>query len=94
MNKQKIDEAFVKLISLYDTCDELENNGDDKSANEMRKTLNELSRFIVSLMKDNTQVKENITHLVDYYDQNNLMDTIPDYVWGYILAIEKSCNIK
>jgi hypothetical protein len=37
-------------------------------------------------------VKENITHLVDYYDQNNLMDTIPDYVWGYILAIEKSCN--
>ena len=94
MNKQKIDEAFVKLISLYDTCDELENNGDDKSANEMRKTLNELSRFIVSLMKDNTQVKENITHLVDYYDQNNLMDTIPDHVWGYILAIEKSCNIK
>lgn len=39
-------------------------------------------------------VKENITHLVDYYDQNNFMDMIPDYVWGYILAIEKSCNIK
>jgi hypothetical protein len=92
MNKQKIDEAFVKLISLYDTCDELENNGDDKSANEMRKTLNDLSKFIVSLMKDNTQAKENIKHLVDYYDDNNLMDTIPDYVWGYILAIEKSCN--
>jgi hypothetical protein len=92
MNKQKIDEAFVKLISLYDTCDGLENNGDDKSANEMRKTLNDLSKFIVSLMKDNTQAKENIKHLVDYYDDNNLMDTIPDYVWGYILAIEKSCN--
>lgn len=92
MNKQKIDEAFVKLISLYDTCDELENNGDNKSANEMRKTLNDLSKFIVSLMKDNTQAKENIKHLVDYYDDNNLMDTIPDYVWGYILAIEKSCN--
>jgi hypothetical protein len=92
MNKQKIDEAFVKLISLYDTCDELENNDDDKSANEMRKTLNDLSKFIVSLMKDNTQAKENIKHLVDYYDDNNLMDTIPDYVWGYILAIEKSCN--
>ena len=92
MNKQKIDEAFVKLISLYDTCDELENNSDDKSANEMRKTLNDLSKFIVSLMKDNTQAKENIKHLVDYYDDNNLMDTIPDYVWGYILAIEKSCN--
>jgi hypothetical protein len=92
MNKQKIDEAFVKLISLYDICDELENNGDDKSANEMRKTLNDLSKFIVSLMKDNTQAKENIKHLVDYYDDNNLMDTIPDYVWGYILAIEKSCN--
>lgn len=92
MNKQKIDKAFVKLISLYDICDELENNGDDKSANEMRKTLNDLSKFIVSLMKDNTQAKENITHLVDYYDKNNLMDTIPDHVWGYILAIEKSCN--
>ena len=92
MNKQKIDEAFVKLISLYDTCDELENNSDDKSANEMRKTLNDLSKFIVLLMKDNTQAKENIKHLVDYYDDNNLMDTIPDYVWGYILAIEKSCN--
>lgn len=92
MNKQKIDEAFVKLISLYDTCDELENNGDDKSANEMRKTLNDLSKLIVSLMKDNTQAKENIKHLVDYYDDNNLMNTIPDYVWGYILAIEKSCK--
>jgi hypothetical protein len=39
-----------------------------------------------------TVVKENITHLVDYYDQNNMMDTIPDYVWKYILAIEQACN--
>jgi hypothetical protein len=34
-------------------------------------------------------IKANIKHLVDYYDDNNLMDTIPDCVWGYILEIEK-----
>lgn len=34
-------------------------------------------------------IKANIKHLVDYYDDNNMMDMIPDYVWGYILVIEK-----
>jgi len=34
-------------------------------------------------------IKVNIKHLVDYYDDNNIMDTIPDYVWKYILEIEK-----
>jgi hypothetical protein len=43
--------AFAKLITLYDVCDELENNGEDKSAKKMRKTLNTISEFLVSLMK-------------------------------------------
>lgn len=37
-------------------------------------------------------VKNNIKHLVDYYDDNNMLDTIPDHVWGYILEIEKHSN--
>ena len=37
-------------------------------------------------------IKVNIKHLVDYYDDNNIMDTIPDYVWKYILEIEKHSN--
>ena len=34
-------------------------------------------------------IKANIKHLVNYYDNNNIMDTIPDYVWTYILEIER-----
>jgi hypothetical protein len=34
-------------------------------------------------------IKTNISNLVDYYDDNNMMDTIPDYVWSCILNIEK-----
>jgi hypothetical protein len=34
-------------------------------------------------------IKANIERLVDYYDDNNIMDTIPDCVWGYILQIEE-----
>ena len=34
-------------------------------------------------------INANIKHLVDYYDDNNMMDTIPDYVWLCILNIEK-----
>jgi len=37
-------------------------------------------------------IKVNIKHLVDYYDDNNIMDTIPDYVWKYILKIEECCE--
>jgi hypothetical protein len=37
-------------------------------------------------------IQANITHLVDYYDDNNMMDTIPDYVWKCILEIEKQSN--
>ena len=35
-------------------------------------------------------IKANIKHLVDYYNDNNMMDMIPDYVWGYILKIEEN----
>jgi hypothetical protein len=34
-------------------------------------------------------IKTNISDLVNYYDENNTMDTIPNYVWSYILNIEK-----
>ena len=34
-------------------------------------------------------IKTNIERLVDYYDDNNMMDMIPDYVWSCILNIEK-----
>jgi len=50
MKKKEIEKAFQKLISLYDVCDELEDRGEDKSAKKLRKTLNDLSKFIVSLM--------------------------------------------
>jgi flagellin-specific chaperone FliS len=53
MTQKKIKKTFEKLISLYDICDELENMGEEKSSKEMRKTLNDLSKFIVSLMKTN-----------------------------------------
>lgn len=48
-----VENAFAKLITLYDVCDELENNGDDESAKKMRKTLNDISTFLVSLMEKN-----------------------------------------
>lgn len=35
-------------------------------------------------------VKSNISSLVDYLDENRLMETIPDPIWKYILAIEKA----
>ena len=34
-------------------------------------------------------INKEITNLVDCYDRNNIMDTIPDYAWSYILNIEK-----
>ena len=35
-------------------------------------------------------VKSNISGLVDYLDENRLMEIIPDPIWKYILAIEKA----
>jgi hypothetical protein len=35
-------------------------------------------------------VKENISGLVDYLDENRLMGSIPDPAWKYILAIEEA----
>jgi hypothetical protein len=44
-----IDKAFKQLISLYDICDILIGDGNDKDAEFMRDTLNELGNFIQSL---------------------------------------------
>lgn len=44
-NKQ----AFEKLISLYDVCDQLQDINEEETAQQMRQTLNELSQFIQSL---------------------------------------------
>ena len=44
-----IDKAFKQLISLYDICDDLENDGEDKKSKKMRSTLNKLVIFIQSL---------------------------------------------
>jgi hypothetical protein len=44
-NKQ----AFEKLISLYDICDQLQDMNEEQTAEEMRDTLNKLSAFIQSL---------------------------------------------
>jgi hypothetical protein len=34
-------------------------------------------------------VKSNISDLVDYLDENRLMESTSEQVWKYILAIEK-----
>jgi hypothetical protein len=40
--------AFIKLFKLYNFADELENNGEDKDANEIRSTLDYVSKFILN----------------------------------------------
>jgi soluble cytochrome b562 len=47
----KVENAFAKLITLYDVCDELENSGEVKEAKKMRKTLNDVGKFLISLIK-------------------------------------------
>ena len=42
-------EAFLKLISLYDICDQLQDMNEEETAEEMRETLNKLSAFIQSI---------------------------------------------
>jgi hypothetical protein len=42
-------QAFEKLISLYDICDQLQDMNEEQTAEEMRDTLNKLSAFIKSL---------------------------------------------
>jgi hypothetical protein len=49
LNTKDIDKAFTQLISLYDICDDLENDGEDKKSEKMRFTLNRLGIFIQSL---------------------------------------------
>jgi len=49
VNHKDIDKAFRQLISLYDVCDALEDNGEDKEAKKMRNTLYKIGAFIQSL---------------------------------------------
>jgi hypothetical protein len=48
-NKMTNQQAFEKLISLYDICDLLQDINEEQTAEEMRETLNKLSAFIQSL---------------------------------------------
>jgi len=48
ITNKDIDKAFKLVSSLYDVCDELENNGEDKEAKKMRATLDKLGTFILS----------------------------------------------
>jgi hypothetical protein len=48
-NKMTNQQAFEKLISLYDICDQLQDMNEEQTAEEMRDTLNKLSAFIQSL---------------------------------------------
>ena len=44
-------EAFIKLISLYNICDYLQDINEEKTAEELRQALNDLSDFVY-LLKD------------------------------------------
>ena len=39
------------------------------------------------------RVKQNVSGLVNWLDENNKMDTIPNEVWGYIIEIEKAVGM-
>jgi hypothetical protein len=43
------EQAFLKLISLYDICDLLQDINEEETAQKMSDTLNKLSEFIQSL---------------------------------------------
>jgi hypothetical protein len=43
------EQAFLKLISLYDICDYLQDINEEETAQKMSNTLNKLSEFIQSL---------------------------------------------
>jgi hypothetical protein len=34
-------------------------------------------------------VRSTLNELIDYLDENRMMETIPDYLWAYILKTEK-----
>ena len=42
--------AFKNLIKAYDVADDLQNNGDDDSANKLRKTLRKVDGYISKQM--------------------------------------------
>lgn len=39
------------------------------------------------------RVKQSVSGLVDWLDENNKMDIIPNEVWGYIIEIEKAVGM-
>jgi len=43
------EQAFLKLISLYDICDLLQDINEEETAQKMSDTLNKLGEFIQSL---------------------------------------------
>jgi hypothetical protein len=43
------EQAFLKLISLYDICDYLQDINEEETAQKMSDTLNKLGEFIQSL---------------------------------------------
>lgn len=48
-NKEKVvKDIFKEIISLYDFADEIENNGEEEKATDMRLKLNAISAFFVA----------------------------------------------
>ena len=47
--KEEVEKVFQELISLYDIADDLENNGEEKDAIQMRIRLNIIGEFISKL---------------------------------------------
>jgi len=47
--KEEVKKVFQELISLYDIADDLENNGEEEDATQMRIRLNIIGEFISKL---------------------------------------------
>jgi len=47
--KEEVEKVFQELISLYDIADDLENNGEEEDATQMRIRLNIIGEFISKL---------------------------------------------
>ena len=47
--KEEVEKVFQELISLYDIADDLENNGEEEDAIQMRIRLNIIGEFISKL---------------------------------------------
>ena len=45
------EQAFLKLISLYEICDQLRDINEDETAKRLQQTINKLADFIIQLAK-------------------------------------------